>query len=1272
MSLPLSSPIKSKAPQTRFSSSLSRNIRQKASLFEQNTPPLINSSTPPQTNPSAQKISPILPSQMQKTESAILPNSPPPDISSPSTFTSSPEQKPDPDSPQLQPPTSNTESITSPTDSITSPTPPQTLKDNASQGIATLSFGREKRSLRGPKTQVKWKSANPHQRPTTLHPITQNSSNDTLSSAISPRPTQNSAQSPESPNFPSTNLQNPDPPLDNIQIEEPTFPKNKISLDKPEFDQNKISLDKPELEQNKVSGEFENIDIPQPEDDTKTEEQSTADTLEEEKHPETLGDSEQTTAALGPTDYPTAEIPTRIPSSVSNSKTLSINSDDSLKDKLSQKNLPKELQPTNKDTPLPFPHSPDTGSPNTFFSQVSSIFSKKSGVPITPTNTSLNEPRKSSISNSTNSFLTHGVFGSIGEWIGKSTTNERPSRTSHSPSLNSEHENIDPSVELLLSQIEAQNRELLDNPKSAPFAKQELQRQLLNSRNTMKQSGKDNDIDWEFWGQLINNYEQTAKTKASTLTKSIHNGIPQEIRGTVWQLLSGSRRDPSLLDKYRNLLGKESPHDKQIIRDLDRTFPTHKYFKDENGPGQESLFSVLRSYSQFDTGLGYCQGLAFVVGPLLLNMPEEDAFCVLERLMFSYGLRGHYTPNMESLQCRLYQLDRLIEEHLPALSKHFIKEGVRSTMYASQWFMTLFAYCLPIPLVFRIFDLVFAEGVDVLLQISLALLKRSQTALLNLSFEPLIKYLCGGELFEYYINRPHEAFIHDVESITVVTRKRLERLARDHNILMQKNAQEMNSIMQLKEENSRLDSENKHLLNTLQLLSKEHSELTSQFVQSKLQLSRYNENEKNLEQKIIQLEERLLSERKDAEEELRADMDTLARKNYDLAIRHQALEDKTLELENALIRVNTLYANSENDRLTLETKWNTKRFYSQGTGKISRALAFPGQGSQYIGMGRELSENFTSSRHVFEQVDEALNFKLSKLIFEGEHNVLTNTENAQPAIVAVGIAAVSAIEQETGYKIKELCDYALGHSVGEYTALIAAGGLSLWDGVRLVKLRGEAMKSAIRGIDTSMVAIIMRNCTIEEIKTAVDGISKLIEIEKQSSNSRFTEIDSVEIATINMKNQVTLSGTQTAVDFAIQCLHDQQLAIRAAELPVAAPFHCKLLIPAAKILETEFKNSTLFKKLEIPVIANCTARPISSHLDIPDLLVKQTFSQVKWLDSLLYLVNECGIDRWLCPGPSPVISSMIRKQFPRAITRQLGSKKDILDFANIIRSFDTL
>ncbi|CAE6444615.1 unnamed protein product [Rhizoctonia solani] len=255
-------------------------------------------------------------------------------------------------------------------------------------------------------------------------------------------------------------------------------------------------------------------------------------------------------------------------------------------------------------------------------------------------------------------------------------------------------------------------------------------------------------VDWGFWGEVVANYEEVAQTRPTELAQAIENGIPASLRGMMWQLMSASK-DTALEKVYSDLLKKPTPHEKAIMRDLGRTFPNHEFFNDGSGLGQENLFNVLKAYSLYDPEVGYCQGLAFIVATLLLNMPDEEAFCVLCRLMHSYDLRGHFLPDMPGLQLRLYQFDRLVEDVLPVLNIHFVRQGIKSSMYCSQWFLTMFSYRLPLDLVFRIMDTVFANGIEAIFGFSLVLLHNNEEKILKLKFDQILEYL-KGPLFDSY------------------------------------------------------------------------------------------------------------------------------------------------------------------------------------------------------------------------------------------------------------------------------------------------------------------------------------------------------------------------------------------------------------------------------------------------------------------------------------------------------------------------------------------
>ena len=256
----------------------------------------------------------------------------------------------------------------------------------------------------------------------------------------------------------------------------------------------------------------------------------------------------------------------------------------------------------------------------------------------------------------------------------------------------------------------------------------EFQIGLQNTKNKVlgESPSEGEECDWDFWGKVMNDYENVVKSMPRQFQYNLHKGLPPPIRGMLWQLMANSKSE-SLEQEYLELLELPSRFEKIIKRDLGRTFPGHESFKDENGPGQQSLLNVLKAYSIYDKEVGYCQGLSFVAGALLMNMPEEQAFCVLVKLMMDYNFRDLYAPKMIGLQIRNFQFEKLLQIKFPKVFVHLEKQDVRSTMYASQWycslmrFMTLFAYRFPLDIVFRILDIILAEGSEAILRFALAL-----------------------------------------------------------------------------------------------------------------------------------------------------------------------------------------------------------------------------------------------------------------------------------------------------------------------------------------------------------------------------------------------------------------------------------------------------------------------------------------------------------------------------------------------------------------------
>lgn len=286
------------------------------------------------------------------------------------------------------------------------------------------------------------------------------------------------------------------------------------------------------------------------------------------------------------------------------------------------------------------------------------------------------------------------------------------------------------------------------------------------------------------------------------------------------------------------------------------------------------------------------------------------------------------------------------------------------------------------------------------------------------------------------------------------------------------------------------------------------------------------------------------------------------------------------------------------------------------------ALVFPGQGSQSVGMGRELYESFPSSRAVFEEADNALSEHLTRLIFEGDEAELTLTKNSQPAIMTVSIAALRALTDELGANLSPVC--TAGHSLGEYTALVASGVLSFRDAVRLVRERGQFMQEAVPEGVGAMAAVLGLD---------TDGVKKLCESVANDGE--------VSPANFNSPGQVVISGLSEYIDKAIANAKAFG-AKRAVKLNVSAPFHSKFMKPAADKLRTEFEKVS-WNPAKYDIIANVNANPVNKPEDIRESLYRQTFSPVLWQDSVAYMTDTLGIDTYFELGPGEVLAGLIKR-----------------------------
>ncbi|MEN6540984.1 ACP S-malonyltransferase [Parvibaculum sp.] len=313
---------------------------------------------------------------------------------------------------------------------------------------------------------------------------------------------------------------------------------------------------------------------------------------------------------------------------------------------------------------------------------------------------------------------------------------------------------------------------------------------------------------------------------------------------------------------------------------------------------------------------------------------------------------------------------------------------------------------------------------------------------------------------------------------------------------------------------------------------------------------------------------------------------------------------------------------------------------------MSRAFTFPGQGSQAVGMGRELGEAFASAREVFEEVDEALGQKLSKLMWEGPQEDLTLTENAQPAIMAVSLAVVRTLEREGGFKLADKAAFVAGHSLGEYSALAAAGSFTIADTARLLKRRGQAMQRAVP-VGVGAMAVLLG--------LDFDAAS---EIAKEAAQGEVCEA-----ANDNGGGQVVVSGHKAAVERAIEIAKTKG-AKRSMALPVSAPFHCVLMQPAADEM-AEALAEVEIRTPSVPLVANVTASRVADPATIRDLLVKQVTGMVRWRESVLYMESQ-GVSRYVEVGAGKALAGMIKRIAQEPETVSVGTPADVEAFLKTI------
>ncbi|KAG5518566.1 hypothetical protein PMAC_002962 [Pneumocystis sp. 'macacae'] len=350
----------------------------------------------------------------------------------------------------------------------------------------------------------------------------------------------------------------------------------------------------------------------------------------------------------------------------------------------------------------------------------------------------------------------------------------------------------------------------------------------------------------------------------------------------------------------------------------------------------EKIYKVLKAYSLYDPEVGYVEGMGFLASPLLLYMSDEEAFCIFVKLMKEYDLRSFYIPDTPGLHLRLYQFNRLMEEIIPTVHTHLHKYGIKPSMYASQWFMTLFAYKFPINMVVRVFDVVIAEGIDAIFKFSIALMKKNEEKILSLKFDQLLSFLKEKMFFAYSIHSKTvtklswsnavpdyqvDEFINDAYSIEI-SETMLSKYTIEYEKMNEKELEKDKEIAFLKSKNTSLFHKIKSLEESLDILNKEHVKLANSNVENKIQIAYLLDENENLLSEISQLKLIIESQSAEIEKRMKNEIQNIVDKNAQVMDKNCALEDQITEMESELAQTKIQLATVHNERDTLKKKWN--------------------------------------------------------------------------------------------------------------------------------------------------------------------------------------------------------------------------------------------------------------------------------------------------------------------------------------------------------------
>nr|AAC16031.1 EVI-5 homolog [Homo sapiens] len=433
-----------------------------------------------------------------------------------------------------------------------------------------------------------------------------------------------------------------------------------------------------------------------------------------------------------------------------------------------------------------------------------------------------------------------------------STTLSTPALSPSSPSQ------LSPDVLELLAKLEEQNILLETDSKSLRSvngSRRNSGSSLVSSSSASSNLSHLEEDSWILWGRIVNEWEDVRKKKEKQVKELVHKGIPHHFRAIVWQLLCSAQSMP-IKDQYSELLKMTSPCEKLIRRDIARTYPEHNFFKEKDSLGQEVLFNVMKAYSLVDREVGYCQGSAFIVGLLLMQMPEEEAFCVFVKLMQDYRLRELFKPSMAELGLCMYQFECMIQEHLPELFVHFQSQSFHTSMYASSWFLTIFLTTFPLPVATRIFDIFMSEGLEIVFRVGLALLQMNQAELMQLDMEGMLQHF--QKVIPHQFDGVPDKLIQAAYQVQYNSKK-MKKLEKEYTTIKTKEMEEQVEIKRLRTENRLL----KQRIETLEKhkCSSNYNEdfvlqLEKELVQARLSEAESQCALKEMQDKVLDIEKR--------------------------------------------------------------------------------------------------------------------------------------------------------------------------------------------------------------------------------------------------------------------------------------------------------------------------------------------------------------------------------------------------------------------------------